>query len=352
MFKKLLKSKKCHIFVVVILALIGICLLVNFKMIQSKENFTNTRSDISGNDISGNTSNALIDYSGLISPIGKLNAPTLLTPEPLVCSDCSGKTFWTFSSKDYKYVTVDFNDVSANDENGCRDYCNKNQPCEGWLMNPSDGKCHIFPTVGTSGDLTRSCESVSGRKWFGEVNPVVKDRLKIIDVERCMTSNCSGTIFKNDINSGMTVVPQSKTYLHSNPKACEVQCTIDRLCSGTSFDVNSKDTMKKCTIYSAAPVDATNGVKADTICSRVPPKCSVDGFELNSSSQGLLKKSGNFKHTNESACSNQCKKRDNCVGYLWDSSSTEEWKPCYIFENADSGATTGFPISGVCSKSS
>ena len=347
MFKKLLKSKKCHIFVVVILALIGICLLVNFKMIQSKENFTD-----SGSDVSGNTSNGLIDYSGLRSPIGKLNAPTLLTPQPLVCSDCSGKTFWTFSSKDRKAVKVDFNDVSANDINGCRDYCNKNQPCEGWLMNPSDGKCHIFPTVGTSGDLTRSCESVSGRKWFGEVNPVVKDRLKIIDVERCMTPNCSGTIFKNDINSGMTVVPQSKTYLHSNPKACEVQCTIDRLCSGTSFDVNSKDTMKKCTIYSAAPVDATNGVKADTICSRVPPKCSVDGFELNSSSQGLLKKSGNFKHTNESACSNQCKKRDNCVGYLWDSSSTEEWKPCYIFENADSGATTGFPMSGVCSKSS
>ena len=55
MFKKLLKSKKCHIFVVVILALIGICLLVNCKMIQSKENFTDSGSDISGSDVYGNT---------------------------------------------------------------------------------------------------------------------------------------------------------------------------------------------------------------------------------------------------------------------------------------------------------
>ena len=279
MFKKLLKSKKCYIFVVLILALIGICLLVNSKMIQSKENFTDSGSDVSGRrgghgrggaaqggrepsddktpgggglddgglggggfgggglgdggrglggaelgdggrelgggglgaaprpaparepsprspvpsprvaHALGNTSNGLIDYSGLSSPVGKLNSPTLLTPQPLVCSNCSDKTFWSFSSKDRNPVTVDFNDVSANDINGCRDYCNKNQSCEGWLMNPSDGKCHIYPTLGTSGNLTRSCESVSGRSWFGEVNPVVKDRLRIIDVEPCMIPN-------------------------------------------------------------------------------------------------------------------------------------------------------------------
>ena len=150
----------------------------------------------------------------------------------------------------------------------------------------------------------------------------------------------------------MTVVPQSKTYTHNTPEACEVECTIDRLCSGISFDVNSKDKMKKCTLYSAAPVDAENGVKADTICSRVPPKCGVDGFQLNSSSQGLLKKSVNYKYTDEGACAVQCKKRDNCVGYFWNSNSTEKWKPCYTFENADSDATIGFPMSGVCSKSS
>lgn len=342
MFKKLLKSKKCYIFVVVILALIGICLLVNSKMIPFIENFT-----VSGSDVSGH----IIDYSGLSSPVGKLNAPTLVTPQPLVCSDCSGKTFWKSSSKDTKWDIIGFNDVSANDVNGCRDYCDKNQPCEGWLINPHNGVCHISPTLGTSGDLTRSCQSAPGIGWFGELNPVVKDRFKIIDLEPCMTPNCSGTIFKNDINSGMTVVPQSKTYTHSNPGACEAECTIDRLCSGISFDVNSKDIFKKCTLYSAAPVDAENGVKADTICSRVPPKCGVDGYKLNSSSQGLLKKYRDMKHSNEGACASECTGRDYCVGYLYDINSTEKWKPCYIFENADSGATTGFPMSGVCSKS-
>ena len=84
MFKKLLKSKNCPIFVVVILSLIAICLLINFKMIPFIENFTDSGSDVSGSDVSSK----LIDYSGLSSPVGKLDGSTLVTPQPLVCSDC------------------------------------------------------------------------------------------------------------------------------------------------------------------------------------------------------------------------------------------------------------------------
>ena len=217
------------------------------------------------------------------------------------------------------------------------------------------GNCHTVSTLGTGGTLTRSCTPASGRGWFGEVNPDVAATYDIIDAEPCInaaSASCSGTVFKNDINSNMTVIPQSKTYTHSNSDACEVECTIDRLCSGISFDTKSKDKMKKCTLYSAAPVNAADGIKANTICSRNSPKCTVDEYTVNSNSQDLLQKESSFTHSTEAACAVECTNRDNCEGYFWDSTSKEKMKPCYIFGKADSNATSGFPMSSVCSKSS
>ena len=351
MFKKIFNTKntkKIYIIIAIVLLFLAVYFIVNLTRHSFKENLENNEN---------NDSSSLIFFgtNSKNSTGTPLSGSTLVTPPPLICNNCPDKTFWTFPTTNRNPVKIDSNDVSANNINGCRDYCDKNQPCEGWLINPRDQGCHIYPTVGSSGELTRSCKLESGREWFGEINSIVKDRLKIIDAEPCMNdtaSSCSGTLFKNDINSNMTVVPQSKTYTHSNAAACEAECTIDRLCAGISFDTKSKDKMKKCTLYSAAPANAADGIKANTICSRNSPKCTVDGYNVNNISQDLLQKESSFTHSNEGACAVECTNRDNCEGYFWDSTSKEKMKPCYIFSKADSSAITGFPISSVCSKTS
>ena len=137
---------------------------------------------------------------------------------------------------------------------------------------------------------------------------------------------CGNGIFIDNANSDITVVPQSKTYQHSNVQACEVECTPERSCFGISFDTKSKDNMKKCTLYSGAPSNMPNSIKANTICSRKPPKCS--SFKINNDMQELgniikyTDKQSYFIHSNVKACEAECSKRDNCVGILYDDSST------------------------------
>jgi len=161
---------------------------------------------------------------------------------------------------------------------------------------------------------------------------------------------CSGTGFKNNIKSNISVVPQTKTYTHSNAGACEVECSINRSCFGISYNSTDKsDKMKKCTLYSGASSNAPGSVKANTICSRTPPTCTIPSTRKYPANY-LLKNitPTGLKHTNEGACAVECTNRDNCEGYLYDNTSKEKAKPCYIFGKADAGATTGFPAEGVC----
>ena len=144
-------------------------------------------------------------------------------------------------------------------------------------------------------------------------------------------------------------------YLHSNIGACENECTPERGCFAVSFDSASKDAMKKCNIYSAASTTGGNTIKAGTVCSRVSPRCGVSGYKLDNTSPELasvIKPSngGYFTHTSEGACAIECNTRDNCIGYLYDKSSKNHWKPCRIFSKNNPGASSGFPVAGICSR--
>ena len=157
-------------------------------------------------------------------------------------------------------------------------------------------------------------------------------------------------------NAGISVVPQSKTYSHSNVKACEVECTPDRACFGVSLDTKSKDHMKKCTLYSGVPASASGSVKAATICSRAPPTCSK--YKVDAKINGLgsvIKyndKQSYFVHSNAGACEAECTKNCDCVGMLYDESSPVGFgKKYWLFSQAESGEP-GFPLRTVCSKTS
>ena len=163
---------------------------------------------------------------------------------------------------------------------------------------------------------------------------------------------CSGTGFKININSNISVVPQSKTYTHSNAGACEVECSINRTCFGINYDSKDQyDKMKKCTLYSGSTSNAPGSIKANTICSRTPPTCTIPSTRKYPANY-LLKNitPTGLNHTNERACAVECTNRNNCEGYLYDTTSKENAKPCYIFGKADAGATIGFPAAGVCPK--
>jgi hypothetical protein len=165
---------------------------------------------------------------------------------------------------------------------------------------------------------------------------------------------CGGLAFLSAANSGISVIPQSKTYLHSSVKACEVECTPDRSCFGVSFDTKSKDHMKKCTLYSGAPANASGSIKAATICSRAPPKCSKYKVDADTNDLGnIIKysdKQSYFIHSNEGACEAECTKNNSCVGMLYDESSPVGFgKKCWLFSQAESGKP-GFPLRAVCSR--
>jgi len=161
----------------------------------------------------------------------------------------------------------------------------------------------------------------------------------------------------NFVSHPNSTVPLVATagYLHSNIGACENECTPERGCFAVSFDRASKDVMKKCNIYSGASSTGGDTIKAGTVCSRVSPRCSVSGYKLDNTSSELatvIKPSngGYFTHTSEGACAVECNNRPDCIGYLYDNSSKKHWKPCRVFSKNRPGASTGFPVAGICSR--
>lgn len=161
----------------------------------------------------------------------------------------------------------------------------------------------------------------------------------------------------NFISQPNSTVPLVATagYLHSNIGACENECTPERGCFAVSFDRSSKDVMKKCNIYSGASSTSADTIKAGTVCSRVSPRCTASGYKLNNTSKNLVKTikpphGTYFTHTSESSCANECNSRPECIGYLYDTNSKKHWKPCRIFSKNSSGASTGFPVAGICSR--
>ncbi len=161
----------------------------------------------------------------------------------------------------------------------------------------------------------------------------------------------------NFISQPKSTIPLVATagYLHSNIGACENECTPERGCFAVSFDSTSKDAMKKCNIYSGASSTGGDTIKAGTVCSRISPRCTVTGYKLNNTSSELatvIKPSngGYFTHTNEGACAVECNNRPDCIGYLYDTNSKNAWKPCRIFSKSRPGASSGFPVAGICSR--
>lgn len=161
----------------------------------------------------------------------------------------------------------------------------------------------------------------------------------------------------NFISQPDSTIPVTATagYLHSNIGACENECTPERGCFAVSFDNTSKDAIKKCNIYSGASSTGGDTVKAGTLCSRISPTCSVADYKLNNTSSELatvIKPNGGeyFTHSSEAACAVECNNREDCIGYLYDNKSKNFMKPCRIFSKNRPGASSGFPVAGICSR--
>lgn len=149
-------------------------------------------------------------------------------------------------------------------------------------------------------------------------------------------------------------------YPHSNIGACENECTLERGCFGISFDRDSKAKMKPCTTYTGSIPNENNSILASSLCSRNLPKCGVNGYKLNSGSTAIVQNiappdasmGGNrmYTHSNEKACAVECTRRDECIGYNFDSSSKLKMKPCFIYGKSKTSQTKGYPMAGICSK--
>lgn len=149
-------------------------------------------------------------------------------------------------------------------------------------------------------------------------------------------------------------------YTHSNIGACENECTLERGCFGISFDRDSKAKAKPCTTYTGSKPNENNAVLASTLCTRNLPKCGVDGYKLNSGSTDIVQNispadpamngARMFTHSNEGACAVECTRRDECIGYNFDSTSKLKMKPCFIYGKSKTSQTKGYPMAGICSK--
>ena len=180
--------------------------------------------------------------------------------------------------------------------------------------------------------------------------------IPVSEASSIIANQCGDGIFSHNINKDIGI-ESSQEFTHSNMKACEAECKPGRECMGVSFDVASKDVMKKCTTYKAAPLNKKDAIKANTICSRVPASCSANNYQLNKEFRGngaiiQPRTGGNFfRHTNEGACAAECTSREDCTGYLYNNQpkSSGGWQPCWLFRNTQPNQP-GFPLQNICTK--